>query len=170
MARNRFDVDEKLETPFNIKHLLRAGVYIKRHAKKMTLSLVFSAIAAACALIGPMLVERALNEAVPNKDYKQLVILSVIMLVSILLSIFFSIKRSKYMTEVGQEIIYSIRKDLFEHLQKLPFQFYDDRPHGKILTRVINYVNSVSDALSNGIINFVLEVFNLILIAIFMLM
>ena len=170
MARNRFDVDEKLETPFNIKHLLRAGVYIKRHSAKMIVSLLFSAISAACALVGPMLVERALNEAVPNKDYKQLLILSAIMLVAILLSIFFSIKRSKYMTEVGQEIIYAIRKDLFEHLQKLPFQFYDDRPHGKILTRVINYVNSVSDALSNGIINFVLEIFNLVLIAIFMLM
>jgi len=170
MARNRFDVDERLETPFNIKHLLRAGVYIKRHAFKMILSLLFSAISAVCALVGPMLVERALNDAVPNKDYRQIVILSVIMLVAILLSIFFSILRSKYMTVVGQEIIYAIRKDLFEHLQKLPFQFYDDRPHGKILTRVINYVNSVSDALSNGIINFVLEIFNLILIAIFMLM
>ena len=170
MARNRFDVDERLETPFNIKHLLRAGVYIKRHAFKMILSLLFSAISAVCALVGPMLVERALNDAVPNKDYRQILILSVIMLVAILLSIFFSILRSKYMTVVGQEIIYAIRKDLFEHLQKLPFQFYDDRPHGKILTRVINYVNSVSDALSNGIINFVLEIFNLILIAIFMLM
>ncbi len=170
MARNRFDVDERLETPFNIKHLLRAGVYIKRHSLKMALSLVFSAISAACALIGPMLVQRALNVSVPNKDYKEIIFLSVVMLISILLSIFFSILRSKYMTVVGQEIIYAIRKDLFEHLQKLPFQFYDDRPHGKILTRVINYVNSVSDALSNGIINFVLEVFNLVLIAIFMLM
>ncbi|MBQ1984768.1 MAG: ABC transporter ATP-binding protein [Clostridia bacterium] len=170
MARNRFDVDERLETPFNIKHLLRAGVYIKRHSLKMTLSLIFSAISAACALIGPMLVQRALNVSVPNRDYKEIILLSVVMLISILLSIFFSILRSKYMTVVGQEIIYAIRKDLFEHLQKLPFQFYDDRPHGKILTRVINYVNSVSDALSNGIINFVLEVFNLVLIAIFMLM
>ena len=49
MARNRFDVDETLETPFNIKHLLRAGVYIKRHKQKMILSLVFSAISAASA-------------------------------------------------------------------------------------------------------------------------
>ncbi len=73
------------------------------------------------------------------------------------------------MISVGQDIVYDIRKDLFAHLQKLPFQFYDDRPHGKILTRVINYINSVSDALSNGIINFVLEIFNLILIAVFML-
>lgn len=91
------------------------------------------------------------------------------MAVSIVLSIWFGWIRSKYMTIVGQEIIYDIRKDLFDHLQKLPFQFYDDRPHGKILTRVINYVNNVSDALSNGIINFILETFNLILIAGFML-
>ena len=168
MARNRFDVDESLETPFSIKHLLRAGVYIKRHAKKMVLSIIFSAISAACALIGPKLIEIALNDAVPNKDFPQLFLLAGIMLVSIVLSILFSVKRSRYMTVVGQEIIYDIRKDLFEHLQRLSFQFYDDRPHGKILTRVINYVNSVSDALSNGIINFVLEIFNLILIAVFM--
>ena len=72
MARNRFDVDESLETPFSIKHLLRAGVYIKRHAKKMVLSIIFSAISAACALIGPKLIEIALNDAVPNKDFPQL--------------------------------------------------------------------------------------------------
>ena len=168
MARNRFDVDENLETPFNIKHLLRAGVYIGRHKKKMILSLIYSAISAACALIGPTLIQRAINVSVPNKDWGELFLLASIMLASIVLSILFGRARSKYMIVVGQEIIYDIRKDLFEHLQRLSFQFYDDRPHGKILTRVINYVNSVSDALSNGIINFVLEIFNLILIAIFM--
>lgn len=168
MARNRFDVDETLETPFNIKHLLRAGVYIKRHKQKMILSLVFSAISAACALVGPKLIETALNVAVPSRDYKMLFILAGIMLLSILLSIFFSVKRSRYMTVVGQAIIYDIRKDLFEHLQRLSFQFYDDRPHGKILIRVVNYVNSVSDMLSNGLINIVLECFNLLFIVIFM--
>lgn len=168
MARNRFDVDENLETPFNIKHLLRAGTYIGRHKKKMILSLVYSGISAASALLGPLLIQRGINVAVPNKDYGELVLLAAAMLVSIVVSILFARVRSKYMIEVGQEIVYDIRKDLFEHLQKLPFQFYDDRPHGKILTRVINYINSVSDALSNGIINFVLEIFNLILIAVFM--
>ena len=169
MARNRFDVDETLETPFNIHHLLRAGVYIKRHKKKMLLSLLFSAISAVCSLIGPLLIKDAINIAVPNKDYGMLIWQAVLMAIAIALSILFGWIRSKYMTIVGQEIIYDIRKDLFEHLQKLPFQFYDDRPHGKILTRVINYVNNVSDALSNGIINFILETFNLILIAGFML-
>ena len=46
MARNRFDVDENLETPFNLKHLLRAGTYIGQHKKKMVLSLLYSAISA----------------------------------------------------------------------------------------------------------------------------
>lgn len=170
MARNRFDVDENLETPFNIKHLLRAGTYIGRHKKKMILALLYSAISAAAALVGPLLVQRSINVSVPNRDYGELALLAAAMLCAILVSVLFSRVRSKYMIEVGQEIIYDIRKDLFEHLQKLPFQFYDDRPHGKILTRVINYINSVSDALSNGIINFVLEIFNLILIAIFMLL
>lgn len=168
MARNRFDVDENLETPFNIKHLLRAGTYIGRHKKKMILALLYSAISAAAALIGPLLIQRGVNVSVPNRDYGELVLLSFCMLASILISVLFSRVRSKYMIEVGQEVVYDIRKDLFFHLQKLPFQFYDDRPHGKILTRVINYINSVSDALSNGIVNFVLEIFNLILIAAFM--
>lgn len=168
MARNRFDVDENLETPFNIKHLLRAGTYIGRHKKKMVLSLLYSAISAAAGLLGPLLIQRGINVSVPNRDVKELVLLSVGMLAAIVASILFARARSKYMIEVGQDIVYDIRKDLFAHLQKLPFQFYDDRPHGKILTRVINYINSVSDALSNGIINFVLEIFNLILIAVFM--
>ena len=169
MARNRFDVDENLETPFNIKHLLRAGTYIGRHKKKMVLSLIYSAVSAAAALVGPLLVQRGINVSVPNKDWKELVLLSVCMLAAIITSIMFGRARSRHMISVGQDIVYDIRKDLFAHLQKLPFQFYDDRPHGKILTRVINYINSVSDALSNGIINFVLEIFNLVLIAVFML-
>ena len=169
MARNRFDIDETLETPFSMKHLLRAGVYIKKHKVKMAASLLLSALSAVAALFGPILVEQGLNVAVPNKDIPQLVIPALLMALSIAVSIWFSILRSRYMTVVGQEIIYDIRKDLFEHLQELPFQYYDDRPHGKILTRVINYVNNVSDMLSNGIINFILEMFNVIIIAIFML-
>ena len=72
------------------------------------------------------------------------------------------------MKVVGQDIIFDIRTDLFKHLQELPFEYYDNRPHGKILIRVVNYVNSVSDMLSNGIINVILECLNMLFIMIFM--
>lgn len=169
MARNKFDIDEKLESPFNIVHLKRAGIYIKKYKSKMILSLCLSMSSALFMLITPLLVEQALNVAVPNKDLNQIYLLSFAMFVCIVISIFLGNRRSRIMVVVGQSIVYDIRKDVFDHLQKLPFQYYDDHPQGKILIRVINYVNSVSDMLSNGIINFVLEIFNLTLISIFMI-
>lgn len=168
MARNRFDVDEKLESPFSMEHLKRAFVYIKRHTKTMIFSLTLSALSAICGLLGPKILQYAVDVTVPNKDYKQLILLTVLMILSIAVSIAFAWKRSRLMTVVGQEIVHDIRSDLFAHLQKLPFQYYDDRPHGKILVRIVHYVNNVSDTLSNGIINFILEIFNIIFIAVFM--
>lgn len=166
--RNRFDVDESLETPFNAAHLKRALVYGKRHVKKMVIALICSIISVLSSLIYPLILQRAFDVTIPEKKYMELVLLAVIALLTILLSIVMVCIRSRLMVIVGQEIIYDIRKDLFEHLQKLPFQFYDDRPQGKILTRVIHYVNNVSDILSNGIINFFLEILNILFIGIFM--
>ncbi len=54
-------------------------------------------------------------------------------------------------------------------MQELPFSYYDDRPHGKILVRVVQYINNVSNMLSNGLLNFIMEFINLIFIAIFMM-
>lgn len=168
MARNKYDVDETLETPFNIKHFTRAAVYAKKHTKLMLLALLFSVISVISSLLYPLILERAFNVTIPEKRYGELIVLTVITILTILLSIAMITLRSRIMAKVGQSIIYDMRKDLFEHLQRLPFQFYDDRPQGKILTRVIHYVNNVSDMLSNGIINFFLEIFNIIFIAIFM--
>ena len=168
MARNKFDVDEKLESPFQLKHLLRAGAYIGRHKFQMIAALILSALASVASLFIPKITEWVLDVAVPNKDVAMIVQMAAIFVGVILLSIVFTTIRSRVMAHVSQEIIYDIRKDLFAHLQKLPFSYYDSRPAGKILVRVINYVNSVSDILSNGIINMILEIINLIFIVIFM--
>ncbi len=170
MARNRYDVDEVLETPFNFAHLKRAFVYMKKYKKKMILAFFLSVIAAVSGLMGPTITRYAIDYSVPNKDTKQLVMLAGLLVLTFVISVIFSNIRSRIMTVVGQDIIFDIRKDLFAHLQKLPFQYYDDRPHGKILIRVVNYVNSVSDMLSNGVISVVLEVLNMVFILIYMLL
>ena len=168
MARNKFDVDEKLESPFQLKHLLRAGAYIGRHKFQMIAALILSALASVASLFIPKITEWVLDVAVPNKDVAMIAQMAAIFVGVILLSIVFTTIRSRVMAHVSQEIIYDIRKDLFAHLQKLPFSYYDSRPAGKILVRVINYVNSVSDILSNGIINMILEIINLAFIVVFM--
>lgn len=169
MARNKYDVDEQLETPFDFSHLKRSFKYIKRYRSKMILSLVISILAAIAGLIGPLITQRALDVSIPKGRIGELIFLAVLLLFCTGLSVLLGNIRGRIMTVVGQNIIFDIREDLFAHLQKLPFTYYDDRPHGKILIRVINYVNSVSDMLSNGIINFIMEILNMIFILIFML-
>lgn len=168
MARNRYDVDEVLETPFDFAHLKRSFVYIKKYKGKMITALVLSVFAAISGLLGPLITQYALDNTIPQKNMGQLVLLTLAFIGTIAVSITFSTIRSRIMTVVGQDIIFDIRTDLFKHLQELPFEYYDNRPHGKILIRVVNYVNSVSDMLSNGIINVILECLNMVFITIFM--
>lgn len=168
MARNRYDVDEVLETPFDFAHLKRSFVYIKKYKGKMITALVLSVFAAISGLLGPLITQYALDNTIPQKNMGQLVLLTLAFVGTIAVSITFSTIRSRIMTVVGQDIIFDIRTDLFKHLQELPFEYYDNRPHGKILIRVVNYVNSVSDMLSNGIINVILECLNILFIMIFM--
>ena len=168
MARNKFDVDERLETPFQWKHFKRAGKYITRHRYKMILALVLSALSSVATLYIPKITQWVLDEAVPNKDTVMIGRMAILFVGVICLSIVFTTIRSRMMAHVSQSIIFDIRSDLFAHLQRLPFSYYDSRPAGKILVRVINYVNSVSDILSNGIINMILEIINLVFIVVFM--
>lgn len=168
MARNRYDVDEVLETPFDFAHLKRSFVYIKKYKGKMITALMLSVFAAISGLLGPLITQYALDNTIPQKNMGQLVLLTIAFVGTIAVSITFSTIRSRIMTVVGQDIIFDIRTDLFKHLQELPFEYYDNRPHGKILIRVVNYVNSVSDMLSNGIINVILECLNMLFIMIFM--
>ncbi|MBQ9251716.1 MAG: ABC transporter ATP-binding protein [Clostridia bacterium] len=168
MARNKFDVDERLESPFQWKHLMRAGKYIARHKWKMIAALLLSALASVATLYIPKITEWVLDVAVPSGNSGEIGRMALVFVGLISLSIVFTTIRSRMMAHVSQQIIYDIRADLFAHLQQLPFSYYDSRPAGKILVRVINYVNSVSDILSNGIINMILEIINLIFIVIFM--
>lgn len=168
MARNKFDIDEDLESPFDIRHFRRALVYIKSQKKPMIVAFVLSALSAAIALSAPLIMQHVVDVTIPEKAVLPLVGWSGLMLMTIVVSVYLATIRSRIMTSVGQDIIFDIRTDLFKHLQELPFKYYDDRPQGKILIRVVNYVNSISDVLSNGIINFILEIVNLIFIAAFM--
>lgn len=168
MARNRFDVDEELETPFNLKNLKNCMVYVGKYKFQMIFALVLSALGSVVGLTGPMLMQKAVDTAIPNKDMRLLIQLSMLLIATILVNIGFNAVRTVIIAKVGQSIIHDIRKDLFDHLQTLPFSYYDNRPHGKILIRVVHYVNAVSDALSNGILNFIIEIINILFIVVFM--
>ena len=118
MARNKYDIDEVLESPFDIKHLKRAMVYVSRYKKRMIISLLLSAAAVIIGLFAPVITQYAIDNTIPNKNIPQLILMAVLLLLTIVVNITFATIRSRIMTKVGQDIIFDIRTDLFEHLQR----------------------------------------------------
>ncbi|MDD4699947.1 MAG: ABC transporter ATP-binding protein [Oscillospiraceae bacterium] len=168
MARNKFDIDESLDTPFDFSHLKRSLVYVNRYKTRMIFAFLLSILASLVSLCGPQLIKKSIDEAMPNGNMTQLLQLSGLLGGTIIISLLFNAIRGFIMVGVGQDIVYDIRSDLFRHLQELPFTYYDTRPQGKILVRVVQYVNAVSDVLSNGIVNIIIELLNIVFISIFM--
>ena len=170
MARNKFDIDEELISPFNLKHLMRLFRYMKPYKRKVFVTMLLMILSSIATLSGPYIIKNVIDTRIPAGDVLGLVLLAVVFLVLIVVAGIILRIRIKTMTDIGQSVIRDIRSDLFKHLQKLPFAFFDGRPHGKILVRVVNYVNSLSDLLSNGIINVITDMFSLIVIIGFMLL
>ncbi len=170
MARNRYDVDEVLEDSFDAGQLKRLAGYVTPYTGKMVGVLILMLSSSALTMVIPLLIQQIMDECIPNKDTKGIIIIA---LVSLGIALYAAISlrfKIKTMSIVGQNIVHDIREDIFYQLQKLPFSYYDDRPHGKIQVRVVNYVNNLSDLLSNGIINTITDLCNLFFIIIFMLM
>ena len=170
MARNRYDTDEVLEDSFDVRQLKRLAGYVSPYKGKMAGVIVLMLSASALTMMIPIFFQRIMDYYIPEKDMGKVTIASLLTLAVAVYSAVAMRFKIKTMTVIGQNIIHAIRTDIFNPLQELPFSYYDDRPHGKIQVRVVNYVNSLSDLLSNGIVNTVTDLCNLFFIIIFMLL
>lgn len=169
MARNKYDVDEVLEDKFDLNQLKRLLAYLIPYRKRFVSVGFMMLSASAFTMLIPQFFQKVMDVCIPNKDMKGIAFYSFLTLLAAFYSAFSLRYKIKYTNQIGQQIIHDIRYDIFEHLQELPFSYYDDRPHGKIQVRVVNYVNSISDLLSNGILNTITDLCNLVFIIVFML-
>ncbi|EAF9223355.1 ABC transporter ATP-binding protein [Listeria monocytogenes] len=170
MARNKFDIDEELETAFSAAHLKRILVYVKPYQKSIYITLFVILLANVATMIGPYLTKIVIDDTIPNKNVTQLFWIAIIFIVSVVVTGLCMRYRIRSITLIGQDILKDMRTAIFGHLQKLPFSYFDSRPHGKILIRVVNYINMLSDLLSNGLINLISDILSIIVTLGFMLM
>ncbi len=177
MARNKYDIDEELEEKFDLKNVKRLKKYLTPYRKTFALTIFMMALSSVLSIgfllvmkDGIQVIEEYVNKSLYTKDYvlKRVVIDALIIIGITVVNAFFQSKKITLTTKIGQGVIHSLRYDIFEHLQQLPFSYYDDKPHGKIQVRVVNYVNELSDLLSNGIVNTITDMFSLIFIIIIM--
>lgn len=168
MARNRYDVDEVLEDSFDVSQLKRLAAYISPYKKKMAGIILLMLTSSALTMAIPIFFQKIMDESIPSGDMDSIYLYCGLTLAIACYCALALALKIRTMSIIGQNIVHDLRADIFGHLQELPFSYYDDRPHGKIQVRVVNYVNSLSDLLSNGIVNTFTDLCNLIFIVVFM--
>lgn len=171
MARNKYNVDEELDAPFNWPQFKRSLVYVKKYKKQIILMFVLSIVSSMLMLLTPRIQAHIIDKMIPqgNKAIATIIILGAGYFLINIGTIFINRRKGIIAANTSQSMTTDMRTDVYVHLQKLGFDYYDSRPHGKILTRVINYVNNVSDFLTNGLLNAILALINLVIIFFFML-
>lgn len=151
MSRNLYYEDEVVGNSFNIKMLKKLLAYAGNYKKTYTVVILLLITNSVLSLIPASLNARIINDVLPfdgrlqDQYFRTAVILLSIwasILCCQLITGYFS---TRVTTRLGNSIVYEIRQDLFRHLMKLGFDYYDSRPTGKILVRITNYTSEIAD-------------------------
>ncbi len=163
MPRN-FNQGEDFKKEFNPKHFRRLLTYLLPY-KKMVAGTLFVILAISMAeLAGPILMQQAIDNAIPDKDISALNMIGLTYLALRLVMFVGSYLRTIFLNKVGQSIIYDIRKQLFDHIQRLSLRFFDGRPAGKIMVRITNDVDNLNQLLTSGLIQVINDIVTLMMI------
>lgn len=168
MRVNKYDVDEK-NTNFSLKILKRALKYSKKYKKQLLLVFFIHLSITLISLIYAKIIQYGIDNITKKMIFESLVkffiISASLQVVVVLLHNF----RNKKLTKVNENVIEDLKNDLFTHLQYLSSNYYDTRPHGKILVRLTEYSENVSTLITNGLIDTILQLLSLTLTLIFMI-
>lgn len=149
MAVNSFREDEQMRNTNRKKILRRLFAYLLDYKRTIVAVLLCMMATVAISLVNPLLIEAAIDTYIANYDIPGLLQLGLVALVINIIFIILVKVRMYVMSVVSNKILLTIRQELYEHIQKLSFSFFDSRPTGKILARIIGDVNSLRDVLVN---------------------
>jgi ATP-binding cassette, subfamily B, multidrug efflux pump len=167
MARKRFFEDEEMQKPSG-KTLRRLLGYLTPHKGAVLLSIALLILAAVAAQIGPYLVKLSVDVYMPAHNFLGIVRIAVLYALIIAASAWAMRARLLIMVRMGNKVIEQLREEIFRHVNRLSFKFFDDRPAGKIIHRIMIYVDRLQQMIKNGVVNIVADVFKLLLILVFM--
>ncbi|WP_341278093.1 ABC transporter ATP-binding protein [Paenibacillus sp. FSL H8-0537] len=165
--------DDAIERPFNWAQVGRLFVYMKPYKRQLIPAIFMMIIGTLTRLATPALVILAIDEAIQPAEGEaslpKLYLYAGLMLLLYVVQWAANSYRIKYTNIIGQKVIYDLRQDLFKHIQKLSFRFFDKRPAGSVLVRVTNDVNALQDLFTNGVVNLLMDCVQLLGIVVILL-
>ncbi|ULL15615.1 ABC transporter ATP-binding protein [Paenibacillus sp. H1-7] len=155
--------DEVLDKEFDWGQVKRLSHYLKPYSKQiLPVIITMMIVGALTKLLNPLLIAYAIDNALKQGNTQLLMLCVSGMLGLYVIQWAANNYRIRYTNMIGQKVIYDLRHDLFSHIQTLSFKFFDKRPAGSILVRITNYVNSLQDLFTNGVVNLLIDCVQLI--------
>lgn len=168
MAINSTKIDEKSVEKNKLQTLKRLYSYLFAYKWQLTLVLLIMAFGMFASLINPKIIQVAIDDYITPGNIDALYKLVAFVVVLNLLVVVADKIRMYVMAKVCNEILLTIRQELYTHIQKLDFAFFDSRPTGKILSRIIGDINSLKDVLSNSVTTLIPNVCTVACVAVIM--
>ena len=167
--RNTYFHDEVIERKIDLKQLVKMLRYILPYKKIFLLVLGLMMFSSLVAMIPPLVLKRITDVVIPNQDYAQLAYMVLSMVALAAVEILITFCHTRLMGKTGHTVISDIRKDIFYKLQELPFDYFDNRPNGKIVVRVTEYVNGLAHFFTHFVMMFIIYVIKIVVVTVFML-
>ena len=168
MSINSYKEDEQLSQSSKGRTLLRMLSYLLAYKKEIILVLFIMAFCVVVSLLNPLIMEEAIDNYISRGDIPGLVRLIAFAAVLNLLMVGGIKLRMYIMAKVCNSILVTIRQELYTHIQTLDLQFFDSRPTGKILARIIGDINSLKDVMNNFVTTLIPEFITVIAVAVIM--
>lgn len=161
--------DESAKETVRIGIILRLFSYLRPYKRRVGEVIILIGIVTGVSLLNPYFMKMAIDQYISAKNIPGLLLLGSGMLVMNLIAVFCARRQIKFVSGITNRILLTIRQELFAHIQKLPLSYFDSRPVGKILARIIGDVNSLSDLFTNSITSLIPDMATIIAVMIIML-
>ena len=169
MSVNTSRIDEEQKEVLKKDTLIRLFKYLLVYKKQISVVLLIMAGTIAISMATPIMMEYAINVCVASGDVKGLLKLGALAVVMFLFFLAGTKIRMYIMSDVSNQVLLNIRDELYRHIQTLSFGFFDSRPTGKILARIIGDVNSLKDVLSDSVTQLIPDLITVVCVAVIML-
>ena len=160
MPINKYNIDEK-NTKFSFKNYIKALKYLKSYKWQIFGLFILDTIVMGSNLFIIKQMQYILDNALGNSDYAIVYKSIFIMIGLVIIFIVSDLIEKKFILKVNQNIVIDIKNDLFSHIQNLPFEYFDTRPHGKILVRLTEYAESVANLITDRLLTIIFLILNM---------
>src|ERR1051325_10943051 len=133
--------------------LIRLTAYLSQYKVTLTFVLIFVLAYILLGLLEPYLIGRAIDKYISTKQIKGLSSLALVLLTAYVFDNVFQAASSWLMARISQDALRRLRRDLFEHLQKLSIHFFDSHTAGELMSRLTNDIDAINQAVSQNVVS-----------------